>query len=358
MTERASEQYPESWEPLPWHQSAWARLSAARRAGRLPHALLLEGAAGLGKRRLAQRLAASLLCAAPGSELDPCGACRSCHLLGAGTHPAFRLLEPEEGGGQIRVDTIRECVARDGLTSQAGGYKVTLIQPAEAMNPAAANAFLKTLEEPAPWTLTVLISEQPSRLSATIRSRCQQIALAAPPESMAVHWLAPRVKGVDPALLVALGAGAPIRAQGLASEEILALRDRRFEEFRGVVQGWRDPVLAAQDWQGEDLDLTLEWLSGWALDLARLQVSEAPPSVFNPDRTGPLRTLASELSGKRLHELLLKTLEARRALQTQLNPHLLLEDLLLEWAREARTVSRPGRDGGASLARQAQQAHR
>ncbi len=358
MSERTSSQRSESWEPLPWHDWVWARLSGARRAGRLPHALLLEGAVGLGKRRLAWRLAASVLCAAPGDDLRPCGTCRSCHLLGAGTHPALRLIEPEEGGGQIRVDAIRECVARDGLTSQAGGYKVTLIQPAEAMNTAAANAFLKTLEEPAPWTLMLLISEQPSRLPATIRSRCQHIGLAAPPESLAVQWLSERVTGVDPALLVALGAGAPLRAERLASDGALALRECRFEEFMGVVQGRRDAVETAQGWQGVDLGLTLEWLSGWALDLARLQVAQTPPSVFNRDRVAQLQPLAAGLPGRRLHELLLKTLETRRALATPLNPHLLLEDLLLEWSEGTAGARRSERGKGDSGARCGHSPHR
>ncbi len=331
-----SEQHPEppgrTQPPLPWHRELWSRLSTARRGERFPHALLLEGSPGLGKRRFAQRLAASLLCAEPAGDLEPCGTCRSCHLLAVGNHPAFRLIEPEKAGGQIRVDAVRECVARDGLTSQSGGYKVTVIQPAEAMNAAAANAFLKTLEEPAPWTAMLLVSEQPSRLPATIRSRCQRVGFTTPSESVALAWLAERATGVDAGLLLALAAGSPLKAEALARAEILKLREQRFDEFVGVLAGGLDPVATAQSWQGPDLRLSIEWMSGWALDLARLQISDAPPRVFNPDRLSVLGATAASIPPQRLHRLLAKTLHALRALDTQLNPHLLLEDLLLELA--------------------------
>ena len=173
-------------EAYPWQDSLWQQL-----AGRAQHAhaYLLHGPVGIGKRDLAERLMASLLCQRPVS-LEACGECKSCLLLKAGSHPDNYILEPEEADKAIKVDQVRELVDFVVQTAQLGGRKVVLLEPAEAMNLNAATALLKSLEEPSGNTVLLLISHQPSRLLPTIKSRCVQQGCPLPSEAMSLAWLA------------------------------------------------------------------------------------------------------------------------------------------------------------------------
>ncbi|MDP9032838.1 MAG: DNA polymerase III subunit delta', partial [Pseudomonadota bacterium] len=146
-------------EAYPWQDSLWQQL-----AGRAQHAhaYLLHGPVGIGKRALAERLMASLLCQRP-NGLEACGECKSCMLLKAGSHPDNYLLEPEEADKAIKVDQVRDLVSFVVQTAQMGGRKVVLIEPVESMNINAANALLKSLEEPSGDTVLLLVSHQSSR---------------------------------------------------------------------------------------------------------------------------------------------------------------------------------------------------
>ena len=219
---------------LPWHETEWERLQRARQQEKMPHALLLTGPRGAGKQLFAESLAASLLCTDPDAHGNACGQCRGCHLLQAGSHPDYQRIQPVEPGKPITVDAVRDMTSRGTLTAQAGGYKVILFQPADALNIAAANSLLKTLEEPVAWTLMLLVSAQPGRLPATIRSRCQQIKLSLPAKPEGERWLAEQVEDVDPKLLLALTGGAPLRALELAQQQVLQLRLRLLDDFGGL----------------------------------------------------------------------------------------------------------------------------
>jgi len=160
----------------PWHQDAWERLRQRRDRDAMPHALLLAGPAGLGKRAFLERLQRGLLCGQPING-DACGQCRACNLLEAGTHPdridvRFELNTSGKLRKEIIVNQIRDLSARLAMASQLGGWQVASIDPADSMNAAAANALLKTLEEPTPASVLVLVADAPWRLTATIRSRC------------------------------------------------------------------------------------------------------------------------------------------------------------------------------------------
>jgi len=130
-------------EPFPWQRSLWQRLWQRRRDGRLPHALLFCGPAGVGKRNLAQSFAQTLLCEAGGERA--CGRCKGCHLWQAGAHPDYLAVGPKEAGKPIVIDQVRELCAFLGFTRQRAAHKVALLAPAEAMNTHAANSLLKTL---------------------------------------------------------------------------------------------------------------------------------------------------------------------------------------------------------------------
>lgn len=320
---------------FPWHQANWERLQDARNKGRLPHALLLTGAEGIGKHPFAKRLAQSLLCNQPAADGEPCGNCQGCHLFRAGTHPDYTLIEPEEPGKAIKIDTIREFTGKEGLTSQAGGYKVIIFEPADALNVAAANSLLKTLEEPVPWTVMILITSKPGRLPATIRSRCQKILFSTPERATAESWL--KEQGIDkPALLLDIASGAPVKALEMADPDTLGARQSLLDEFYSIHGKGLDPVVVAARWSKLDQAQILPWMCGWVIDLLRLKTAEAPPGLINPDQKERLQGLASELELKELYQLLNVLYESVRTLGSQLNAQMMLERVLLNWAACAR----------------------
>ena len=132
----------------PWQADVFADLQQRRVQGRLPHALLISGPVGIGKQQLANVFSQSLLCAEPQADDLACGQCHACSLYAAGTHPDLFRLSPEEDSKVIKIDQIRTLIEKISLSSHYGRYRMVILNPADAMNIAAANALLKTLEEP------------------------------------------------------------------------------------------------------------------------------------------------------------------------------------------------------------------
>ena len=228
--------------PYPWLEAAWQRLLAGR--GRPAQALLLAGPRGVGKGALALAWAQALLCEAPLADGAACGTCPACHWFGTGGHPDFRLVTLQEKTGKegetrmataIEVDQAREAVDYVQLSTYRAGFRVVLVNPADSLNLAAANALLKVLEEPPLHTVFVLVSDQPRRLLPTIRSRCTRLDIGLPPIDQAVQWLAGQ--GVDDAKnLLALSGGTPLDAQRWADSGEL-------DERRSVLEGLARPDL-------------------------------------------------------------------------------------------------------------------
>jgi DNA polymerase III subunit delta' len=316
--------------PLPWQAAEWEVLHARGAAGRLPHALLLCGSRGLGKRHFAVALAHFLLCEQPTDGVRPCTRCRGCGLTAAGSHPDLLVVEPEEKGKALRVDQIRELCEKLSLKSGQGGYKVAIIAPAERMNASAANSLLKTLEEPAGNALLLLVTDQPSSLPATIRSRCQKLTFREPQRAVALRWLAERGIGDGDRLLDVAG-GAPLEACAIAAGGWLEQRLALFEDFEQVTLGQLDPVDCAQRWSKLDTKEVLRTLAGWLTDMIRLRAAQSPPRIGNRDLSLRLHALAEPVHLYRLHRQLEHVLTASRQLDGQLNVQLLLEDLLLGW---------------------------
>ena len=279
----------------PWQQRAWDRACAALDSGRLGHALLLTGPAMLGKRALAERLARRVLCSdrAPGG--DACGRCRSCqqfavraqrdpvetrpdgslaHPDGHAAHPDLLLVgyewkfkpPPAKQRTEIVIDQMRALSQQLALSAR-GDARVAIVEPADAVNYAAWNAILKTLEEPQPGRYLWLVASQPARLPATIRSRCQRLEIALPPREEATAWLAAR--GHAPAVAAeALGAarGHPGLADAWLRDGGLALRREVAGDLAGIARGDRDVVEAAQRWAAAgDADQRLRHAADLAL---------------------------------------------------------------------------------------------
>ena len=251
---------------LPWQQTVWAQLRA--RHPRWPHALLLSGASGTGKRHFAGVLVAWLLCAQR-EEDRACGECSSCQWLQAGTHPAFYRLSPQtDAKGRtskvIKIDQVREL---QGFVQQTQSHwRVVLVDPAERLNPAAANALLKTLEEPGEQVLFVLVSDQLMQLPATVRSRVQRIELGRVDASAAQAHVQAQL-GVDEATaqrLLRVSAGAPLRAMALHQGPLWALRAVWLADWQRLLQSPRQIWDLSAAWQKklpvQDFFELLSWM--------------------------------------------------------------------------------------------------
>jgi DNA polymerase-3 subunit delta' len=317
---------------LPWHTRHWQSLAQRLRDGRLPHALLFTGERGIGKRQLAEHLAQRLLCQAPAGD-EPCGACKTCLLYAAGTHPDLLRLEPEEEGKAIRIDAVRAVGEFAAMTAAMGRWRVVIIDPAHAMNTASANALLKTLEEPAADTLLVLVSDAPAALPATVRSRCQQVALPAPSRDAALAWLASRTGGEAKAAPLLGAAGSPLRALALheSGSGWPAQRPKLAAALVEVLTGRRPAAGIGATLKEAPEALLLDWLPRFLADAARVAGGAGPAALTNADLVTDLRRLVDARGSQPLFLLGDDVLVLRRQLLATpgLNRELLWEEVFL-----------------------------
>jgi DNA polymerase-3 subunit delta' len=321
----------------PWQKNDWARLQELRK--RPPQGLLFKGPKGIGKLDLAMRFAQSLLCEHPDEADFACGSCPSCHWFGQGSHPDFRLLQPEalsldgeesESGKkpskQISVDQVRGLSDFLGMTAHQGGRRAVVIHPAEAMNTNAANALLKNLEEPPQGLLFILVSHKPQQLLPTTLSRCLSFALAAPDAVSAERWLAEQ--GVErPADALAASGFSPLQA--VALDEQLG-GEERDKLLRAVRQPAALDVFAlAEALQKTEQVLVVQWLQQWSYDLNSMKL--AGRLRYHPGEEAAIRKLVEAIEPLNLARLQKYLQAAKREAQHTLNPKLFLESLLFSY---------------------------
>ena len=310
---------------LPWHAALWGVFRELQRSDRLPHALLLSGHSGLGKSIFAERVAAALVCLDPDSEGNACDHCSACHTRKAGSHPDIKRIEPEEPGKPIRIDVIREATARSVLAAEADGYKVFILNPADKLTHGAANALLKTLEEPTRGTLLMLVTSRPTNLPATIRSRCQQIRFHVPDGETSKNWLMDQENGAGTLRALDLAGGAPLLAQAMAGDGSADLSIDMRNDLRQLAVGQTNPVDLAAKWQNYDLELVLKYLAQWTTDLIRLKILQNPPLLFDTVERAGLHELAQQIESKRLFRFLDNIVTTQRQSLHNLNVQLTLE---------------------------------
>lgn len=318
----------------------WERLNQARVTDRLPHALLIAGPRGVGKRLLVEGLVRSLLCARPASNGVACGHCRECQLVRAGSHPDVIRVGPDRDSksGEILVESVRDLRDRATLTAGRGGRILVVIDPADHMNAAAANALLKTLEEPPGPVLLCLVAEQQGRLPATVRSRCLLLRQGLPPRDQALQWLRSQIEpgwasDASPEMRLAIARGAPLRALDGIDAAMLAQYGKVRDSLAGLARGRLDPVAEAGAWVGVGAPLSLDWLAGWLCDLLRLAVAGKDARLEEAGVGPVLAELAPGLDRAEAHRLLRRVFGALRLTGSTVNPQLLLESLLVEWSR-------------------------
>ena len=327
---------------LPWQSEVWNRLMGMRE--RLPHALLVHGRPGIGKLHLAQVLAQSLLCESRSKEGLACGACPACAWFISGNHPDFRLIQPEalapvseeeegaEGAEeskkklskQIKIEQIRELGDFLNVGSHRNGYRVVLIHPAESMNPGAANALLKSLEEPSAGVIFVLVSHQPSKLLPTVRSRCHALPLTLPPRELSLRWLQEQGSEATAATLAFAG-DAPLEAAELPEEE--AQTRRRL--FDLLSQPANSALSLADFCQRLQPGQVVDWMLKWTYDLIALASSGSPR--YNIDRKKELSVLVKSMPLSNLLRFYSSLTTLHAISEHPLNARLFFDDLFIAY---------------------------
>jgi DNA polymerase III subunit delta' len=325
----------------PWQTDTAQRLLSLR--AQLPHAVLLQGRAGLGKYGLAQAFAKLLLCEQRDANADvACGQCPSCHWFEQGSHPDVHILQPNaldevddsaperKKSEWISVEQVRQAIAFLQLSSHRNGLRVVLLNPAEAMNAAAANALLKTLEEPPENSLLILVSHQPSRLLPTILSRCHQLRVNLPDTGQALAWL--EQQGVaDAQLCLGLAAGSPLLATAFADDDYQTRRRALLTDLQAAAQ---TPALAMAERYAKlavaDYSQLLQWLQQWVHDLQSMKL--AGRVYYHQDFSEQLRNLSMHVKLTPLLKLQQRLQRARAVVAHPLNIQMVMEDILLEYA--------------------------
>lgn len=237
------------WQSLRGHDRVVEAIRRMLAAGRLPHAFLFVGPEGIGKEAFALKLAQTLLCErSDPAQMNPCGACPSCVQVGGGTHPDVLRAGRPEDRLELPIRVIRELCLDLGLKPMRGGRKVAIVTDADSMNEEAANAFLKTLEEPPEGSVLILIGTSAEAQLDTILSRCRVLRFEPLSEGDLAAVL--REQGIvdDPAeadRLAQLGEGSVARAQGLADPAFAGFRRALFDDVAAPL-GFDAPALAGR----------------------------------------------------------------------------------------------------------------
>ena len=290
----------------------------------MPHALLIHEAPGTGGEWLARWAAALVLCERRAAA--PCGECAGCRRVNAQAHPDVIWLQPQEDSRQIRIEQVRELSAELALTSHGGGYKVSILTPADALNRFAANALLKTLEEPPSRTLLILVASEPSRLPPTVLSRCQRVRIHTPTRAESIAWLTlVRGKADWEAALDTLGE-APMQIAQADPAELASVGSDTRTTLDALAAGRTDPVAAAERWARSQLPLRLLCFENWLTE--RIRRGERGGALLAELRAGPyLSGPAPFLNIRELFGLIDEVRDLRATLDVPLNRGLALEAL-------------------------------
>lgn len=311
--------------PMPsWLAPLCDTLRDAHQRDRLSHAFLIEGGPGRGGDWLARWMAALTHCR---QRPAPCLQCADCQRVFADQQPDVQRISPEDDSREIRIDQIREITAELSLTRHGTGRKVAFLTPADRLNRHAANALLKTLEEPTPGTLLVLVATYPSRLSATIRSRCVRLRIPRPSQDVALGWLEAQQPGLDWRATLAICGGEPFSALQ-TDPELVATVLRTTRDLLGGAGGVRlDPIAIADGWSRQHYELRLASIENWITDRL-LQASGVAGQSIEMRGAAHLPVDDTRLNIRQLFAALDAVREARVLAETPVNKTLVLERLL------------------------------
>lgn len=317
-----------------WLETQWEQLKQNAGADRLGHAILLSGPKGVGKKLLADELRKLALCGE--RSVPACGKCRSCEVAAAGNHPDDYALFLPEDKKSISVDQVRELISKLSLSPSYNNRKFGVVFPAEAMTTAAANALLKTLEEPPGETLLVLVSHRVSSLPATVISRCQVVHCGAPSHSEGRSWLTHALGTREGDVCLMLAGGAPFEAYKYYKQGVETIYSSVVEDIGRLKNDSTDLVSVVSGWTDQHLDVRLLSLYAITRQLAfealDLEGELAHKSDLKSLRMGQGQIKLSALLGYQD-----AVVRARATLDGPLNDQLMLEKLLAPWSNDFRT---------------------
>lgn len=315
--------------PLPWQKRQWKHLHQLYHLGCLPHALLFVGQKGLGKQLFATAFANKVLCKHGINSGVACSHCRDCLLVAANTHPDLLTITPDTPGKGIKIEQIRQLIQRLNQTT-ASSCKLFIIYPAESLLISSSHALLKSLEEPTPKSLFILITDKPGLLLPTIRSRCQFIHFTPPSLAVAKTWLngkIPDPKQIDE--LYYLAEGAPLQALTYAETKQLESYHRLLTSFVQLLKKEIDPIKLAENYVKTDIATLLDCLMKIVRNILKCHFLGYAAQY---DKTNPLAILSNELSSVFLLRYFDKLISLQEHYtQVALNQQLLLEDLFCYW---------------------------
>ncbi|WP_299071541.1 DNA polymerase III subunit delta' [uncultured Paraglaciecola sp.] len=254
----------------PWLTSSFKHLSKRITNAKLHHALLIQGPSGLGKSSFALQLAQLLLCNQK-QEDKACGHCQSCLLNSASTHPDLHIIESDK---QIGVDQIRDAIKILNGSAHLSGTKVLIIAAAHTMTESSANALLKTLEEPTANTFLLLTTDKPERILATIKSRCEKVALPLPTLDTTLAWINTQYADEIDINLAQLFSARPLALLAELQEEQSFTYEIFSQGIQALLKGETHAMQLASDWQ-ENADKMLKWTQYWARQQSQQQISDA-----------------------------------------------------------------------------------
>lgn len=310
-----------------WHQPVWQQLAERLDADRVPHGILLTGSASVGKGQLARNFASALLCSNRQQEGVPCGECASCRYTSAGSHPDLHEIGLEEDARWLKIDQIRQLSRQAALTSSLGRYQVFIVNPADRLTVSAANAFLKTLEEPRADSVLLLVAESMRRLPITILSRCQRFHVATPSREDATQWLRAKTEQGDAQqdpqeITEALdfANGLPGIALELLQQDLLKVARSTRTQLDQVARKQVSVLQVAAQWQSDYPDHRLSWMHRVLSASCRAHCGEDNPLALTVGRD-----LAS------LTQMVADVERTQMLMDGNLRPELLLEGLLVRW---------------------------